>query len=232
MNVTSFCVWFLRNTLGDDVFFPNRVCVFLQHHHHSLLLKTPSSSSLLSPLSSLLSLSSAKSSTSFIFVNIVAVAADTISSSSSTDHDVQDDAHGPDVVQRGEVADALQDLGGGVSSTTAERLAQGGWRGVLEEACEAEVGDLDAVLLVEQQVLTFQVSREQRDEVKEEFVAGWLRSRLAGYRPNNMLLYLRQGFAEASIRAVIVRQKLQVKLAISSSHSTLTPGHPLLVQTL
>ena len=70
---------------------------------------------------------------------------------SSTYHDVQNDAHGPDVVERDVVWNALQDLRGRVGSTAAERLADGG---LLEEPREAEVGNLEIVLVVKEDVLT------------------------------------------------------------------------------
>ena len=43
----------------------------------------------------------------------------------------------------------------------------------------------------------------------------------------NMLVYLRDGSAQTSVRATTLRHKLQINLAISSSHSILTPDQPV-----
>ena len=48
----------------------------------------------------------------------------------------------------------------------------------------------------------------------------------------NMLVYLRDGSAQSSERAATLRQKLQIKLSISPSHSILTPGQPVPELTL
>ena len=58
-------------------------------------------------------------------------------------------------MERGKVADALQNLGSGVGSAAAEGLAQGVWAGILVETREAEVRHLDVVLVIQQQVLAF-----------------------------------------------------------------------------
>ena len=42
-----------------------------------------------------------------------------------------------------------------------------------------------------------------------------------------MLVYLRDGFAPTIVRAATLRQKLQVKLSTSPSHSILTPVGPV-----
>ena len=48
----------------------------------------------------------------------------------------------------------------------------------------------------------------------------------------NMLMYLRDGSAQTILRAAILRQKLQIKLSTSPSHSVLTPGQPIPALTL
>ena len=55
---------------------------------------------------------------------------------------------------------------------------------------------------------------------------------LVAYRPSNMRVYLRDGSAHTILRAATLRQKLQIKLSISPSHSILTPGRPVPVLTL
>ena len=47
-----------------------------------------------------------------------------------------------------------------------------------------------------------------------------------------MLVHLRDGCAQTTLRAATPSQKLQIKLAISPSHSILTPGQPVLAPTL
>ena len=47
-----------------------------------------------------------------------------------------------------------------------------------------------------------------------------------------MRVYLRDGSAQTIIRAATLRQKLQIKLSISPSHSILTPGQPVPALTL
>ena len=42
-----------------------------------------------------------------------------------------------------------------------------------------------------------------------------------------MLVYLRDGSAQTTVRSATLRQKLQIKLAVSTSHSVLTPGRPV-----
>ena len=74
-----------------------------------------------------------------------------------TDHDVEDHSTTPDVIRRSAVGDALQDLRGGVRCRAAERFAQ--LVRVLV-AGEAEVGDLDVVGNIQQDVLTLQVPAE------------------------------------------------------------------------
>ena len=41
-----------------------------------------------------------------------------------------------------------------------------------------------------------------------------------------MLVYLRDGFDLIIVHAATLRQKMQIRLAISLSHSLLTPGKP------
>ena len=41
-----------------------------------------------------------------------------------------------------------------------------------------------------------------------------------------MLVYIRDGYAETIVCAATLREKLQIKLVISPSHSVLTPGGP------
>ena len=45
-------------------------------------------------------------------------------------------------------------------------------------------------------------------------------------------MYLRDGSAQTSLRAATLRQKLQIKLSTSLSHSILTPGQPAPALTL
>ena len=51
-------------------------------------------------------------------------------------------------------------------------------------------------------------------------------------RPSNTLVYLRDGSAQTIARAATLRQKLQIKLSTSSSHSILTSGRPVPALTL
>ena len=46
-------------------------------------------------------------------------------------------------------------------------------------------------------------------------------------RPSNMPVYLGNGSARTILRVATLRQKLQIKLSISPSHSILTPGQPV-----
>ena len=50
--------------------------------------------------------------------------------------------------------------------------------------------------------------------------------------PAIMLVYLRHGSAETIELAVTLRQKLQIKLSLSSCHSILTPDEPVPASTL
>ena len=47
-----------------------------------------------------------------------------------------------------------------------------------------------------------------------------------------MLVYLRNGSAQTSLRAATLKQKFQIKLSTSFNHSILPPGHPVPVLTL
>ena len=47
-----------------------------------------------------------------------------------------------------------------------------------------------------------------------------------------MLVYLRDGSAQTSLRAATLRQKLQIQLSTPSSHSILSPGQPVPALTL
>ena len=51
-------------------------------------------------------------------------------------------------------------------------------------------------------------------------------------RPSNMRVYLRDRSAQTILRAATLRQKLQIKLSISPSHSILTPSQPVPALTL
>ena len=42
-----------------------------------------------------------------------------------------------------------------------------------------------------------------------------------------MLVYLGDGSAQTILRAATLREKLQIKLSTSPSHSILTPGQPV-----
>ena len=42
-----------------------------------------------------------------------------------------------------------------------------------------------------------------------------------------MLVYLRDGSAQTNLRTATLRQKLQIKLSTSPTHSILTPGRPV-----
>ena len=55
---------------------------------------------------------------------------------------------------------------------------------------------------------------------------------LVALRPSNMLVYLRDGPAQTSLRAATLTKKLQIKLSISPSHSILTPNRLIPAQTL
>ena len=55
---------------------------------------------------------------------------------------------------------------------------------------------------------------------------------LVAQRPSNMLVYLRDGSAQTVVRTAALRQKLQIKLAISSNHRVLKPGQPVLALNL
>ena len=50
--------------------------------------------------------------------------------------------------------------------------------------------------------------------------------------PSDMLVCLSEGSAQTIIRAATLRQKLQIKLAILTSHSIVTTGLPSQVATL
>ena len=50
---------------------------------------------------------------------------------------------------------------------------------------------------------------------------------LVALRPSNMLVHLRDGSAQTILRAATLRQKLQIQLSTSPSHSILTPGRPV-----
>ena len=52
------------------------------------------------------------------------------------------------------------------------------------------------------------------------------------YRVSNMQVYLRDESAQIILRAATLRQKLQIQLSISPSHSLLTPGQPVPALTL
>ena len=66
-----------------------------------------------------------------------------------------------------EVANALQDLWSGICGAATERLAQIARAGVLIVACEAEIGHFDVILIVQQKVLAFQISRETRGKKRK-----------------------------------------------------------------
>ena len=55
---------------------------------------------------------------------------------------------------------------------------------------------------------------------------------LVAQRPSNMRVYLRDGSAQTIVRAATLRQKLQIQLSTSPSHSILTPGRPVPALTL
>ena len=63
-------------------------------------------------------------------------------------------------------------------------------------------------------------------------VVGWLVGLLVAQRPGNMRLYLRDGFAQTSLRAATLRLIMLIKFSISSSDSMLTPGHSVPALTL
>ena len=50
---------------------------------------------------------------------------------------------------------------------------------------------------------------------------------MTGQHPSNMLKNLRDGSAQTAVRAATLRQELQIRLAVSPSHGTLTPGQPV-----
>ena len=55
---------------------------------------------------------------------------------------------------------------------------------------------------------------------------------LFALRPSNMQAYLRDGSAQTIVRATTLRKDLQIKFAVSPSHSLLTLGQLVPVQTL
>ena len=55
----------------------------------------------------------------------------------------------------------------------------------------------------------------------------WLAGWLVVLRPNNMLVCLRDESPRTVAHTAKLRQKLQIKLAVSSSHGTLTQGRPV-----
>ena len=64
-------------------------------------------------------------------------------------------------------------------------------------------------------------------EEEDCLLVGWLLN-----VPANMPVYVRDGSAQTIVRAVTLRQKLQIKRSTSPSHSILTPGQPVPVLTL
>ena len=58
--------------------------------------------------------------------------------------------------------------------------------------------------------------------MRGQVVVYWLRN-----VPVIMPVFLRDGSAQTIARAATLREKLQIKLAVSPSHSTLTPGQPV-----
>ena len=50
---------------------------------------------------------------------------------------------------------------------------------------------------------------------------------LIAYHPSNRLVNLRDGSAQTILCAATLRQKMQIKLSTSPSHSILTPGQPV-----
>lgn len=72
-------------------------------------------------------------------------------------HDVQYDAHSPDVVLWDVVGDSLQHLWGRVGGATAERLADE-TVGLIEKPGESEVRHLDVVACVQQQIFALEIS--------------------------------------------------------------------------
>uniref|UniRef100_G1LXM0 Uncharacterized protein n=1 Tax=Ailuropoda melanoleuca TaxID=9646 RepID=G1LXM0_AILME len=78
----------------------------------------------------------------------------------ATDHDEEDHAQAPDVVHLGLVGDALQHLGGRVCRRPAEGLAEDDAAAAVPQAAlgEAEVGQLDVEVLVEEEVLALEIS--------------------------------------------------------------------------
>ena len=69
--------------------------------------------------------------------------------------------------------------------------------------------------------------RTTKDSAVERIVCWLLAS-----RPSNRLVYLRDGYAQTILRAATLRQKLQIELYTSPSHSILTPGRPVQALTL
>ena len=70
---------------------------------------------------------------------------------------------------------------------------------------------------------------DRKGQIEERLVYCWL---VGTDRPGNMLVYLRDGFAQAIGRAATLRQKLHIKLSLSPSHNILTPGQPIPMLTL
>ena len=74
--------------------------------------------------------------------------------------------------------------------------------------------------------------QKQRKKKKKKENRGGFVCWLVAYRPSNMRVYLRDRSAQTILRAATLRQKLQIQLSISPSHSILTPGRPVPVLTL
>ena len=72
---------------------------------------------------------------------------------------------------------------------------------------------------------------EEKDQ-KHDQAEGLLVCLFVGCLPSNMQVYLRDGSAKTIVRAATLRQKLQIKLSISPSHSILTLGRPVPMLTL
>ena len=59
---------------------------------------------------------------------------------------------------------------------------------------------------------------------KVQVFVGWFLACLLAERPSNTLVYLMDGSAQTILHAATLREKLQIQLPTSPSHSILTPG--------
>ena len=89
--------------------------------------------------------------------------------------------------------------------------------------------DLFQVLLCVSRCLTDRpLTCVTQTDYRMGLLVGWL----VALCPSNILVHLRDGSAQTSVRAATLMLKLQIKLSTSPSHRILTPGQPFPVLTL